>query len=111
MNDAVKLTRTERDLLKILQFRESMGTSYLIHGGRDRVGLVVPSMVTGARLSRLRAFNGRTARLLERRGLITIAREWAELDYDGRQHLDSSDGQVVALTDAGRAAITLGATS
>lgn len=99
------LTRTERDLLRLLRFRENMGPQYLASASRGRRTLIVPQLHTSRR-GRLRAFNDSTVTGLARRGLIEVKAEWVYLGgYDGRRHLESTDGQSVVLTDAGRAAV------
>ncbi len=110
MAETAELTRTERALLDLLRSRTDIGTCYLVDAGRGRYALVAPQRQSPVRHARLRAFNDSTIRQLVGLGLIEITREWTEIagGYDGRKRLDSRDGQVVTLTDAGRAAAVPG---
>jgi hypothetical protein len=97
------LTRPARDLLGTLQFRDDLGTSYLVQAGYGREALVVPEMTTTRSLSRLSAYNYDTIRQLRDAGLIEVDNESTRIEFTGRKRLDQNwCATAIRLTDAGR---------
>ena len=69
---ATEPTKTAQDLVRVLAFRESLGTSYVTHAPRGRALLVVPTMMTGSPLERLRALSWKTVRAAIASGLVEV---------------------------------------
>lgn len=89
------------EFLAILQFRASLGTSYLVGAGRGRVALVVPTMSSSRSLARLDAYMPETVDALAAAELITSGDPVDGLRYAGRRNLDRQHGRPVELTLAG----------
>lgn len=87
----------ERRIVAILKEYARFGPAYFVQGGYGRQVLVVHD---GHGLTRADAINVSTWRGLQRHGLVTYD-DAERIEYRGRQPLDGTYGEVVALTDNG----------
>jgi hypothetical protein len=105
MSDA--LTRTQRDLLSILVFREPQGC-WLVptRSGAARYALVVPEMVRERTWARLRTVGDPTVDKLLDAGLIRMGMRTSAIpQYSGRRPCDGTVGCLVHPSTAGYRAI------
>lgn len=94
------ITNPERKIVTALKKYARFGPAYFVQAGHGRIALVVHD---GHELRRIVGITYVTWRGLQRHGLVTVANESVRIEYYGRKHLDSRDGELVTLTENGKA--------
>ncbi|MFC5268430.1 hypothetical protein ACFPJ1_40525 [Kribbella qitaiheensis] len=99
------LSATQKNLLKIMQFREAPpgGPCWVVDAARGRYALWVMTMM--GRYERHSHVNGRTLRTLHTAGLIEYGEDVKMPNWHRPDRLEGSWGSTVTLTEAGLAAI------
>jgi len=102
MDEPNTLSHRSERMLRVVAAAAQRGVVYVVYGGRGHVAVVGQTDDSGT-LRRIDAFTKSTTYDdLVRAGMLVEERPLVELDYVGRQHLDSTQGYPLTVTDAGR---------